>query len=100
MSRPRPRVQGATNPRLTTGSVPGSSGVKDVTGTEATVVPKKLSKGAAEAGEVSRREARAKAAKKAMRGSTWNIYKKNNANATNFDPCSGTTSTDPDTEVD
>lgn len=43
---------------------------------------------------------RSVAARKAMKTKTGKIYKKNNANATNFDPCSGTTTTDPDTEVE
>lgn len=80
-SRPRPRVQGATNPRLLTGGANFSSSVKDTTGAEASVVPKKLSHGAEEAGESRKREARALAAKKSMRGSTESIYKKTDADA-------------------
>jgi len=92
MSRPRAKVQGNISARLlTSNQAPGGSG-RDTAGGENTVVPKRLSRGAKEAGKLQHR---AMAARKAMKGATGAIYRKNNANV--VDVCSG--AVDPDTEV-
>jgi hypothetical protein len=88
--RARPRIPGKQNPAIEQGNPdPQVANARQV-------VPEQLAKGAQDSKK--QMEARAFAAKKAMRGTTWKVSKNNNANQTHRDPCTGITTSDPEDE--
>ena len=81
MSRPRPRVEGKSNPAVT------AKGSKSQAPKEARVVPKELTEGSEEAKKKLEAAYRARAAHGMLKSPSWKAAMKSNPDS--VDPCTG-----------